>query len=384
MIRIGAIGYGLRINNLFTFNMEPLGLGAKITAVVDPDEEGVRAKLGDRVEGCTFYPDVETMLAEAQIDAVMLGTHCKYHAELATKVLKSGLPLFLEKPVGITEEDLDLLEEAGKNSKSKVVVSFPLRFTPIVQTVQDIIKSGRIGEVAQVQIYNNVNYGDVYFQSWYRDAEQTGGLFLQKATHDLDYVNMLLETVPEQLAALKTRTFFKADHPDDLRCEDCAERETCVQGDFYKKHYLRENPSGPMCAYSEGCKNEDSASVMVLYKTGIHGVYTQNFFAKQSAHKRGARLIGTKGMVEFDFYTDEIFVTYHYSTHTERHKVGHAGERHFGGDTRLSHHFLNVVRGLEESKSTLQAGILSARMCLAARKSSETLTFQQVKIPEGK
>lgn len=377
MIRLGVIGYGHRIHN-FLNSMDSLELGTIVTALADPDEAGARRRMGERAGMCRFYESADAMLKNQALDAVLVGTRCKLHTEMALKVLDCGIPLFLEKPVGICEGDLTLLENAAKVSAAPVVVSFPLRFAPIVQAVRDIVNSGRIGSVAQVQIYNNVPYGDVYFQNWYRDTDETGGLFLQKATHDFDYVNMLLGSRPVQTAAMKTRTFYPADHPDTLRCENCRERESCPQSDFHKLHFTGETVQGPMCAYGASCRNEDSASVLLMYENGVHGVYTQNFFAKLGAQKRGARLLGTKGSVEFDFYTDEIRVNYYQVRHTEFHRLEYAGEAHFGGDLRLAHHFLNVVRGLEPSASTLEDGIYSARICLAARTSAEKKVFQDI------
>jgi len=72
-----------------------------------------------------------------------------------------------------------------------VVVSFPLRVTPLFQKVLEIVRSGRIGDINQVVAHNFVPYGGVYFGHWYRDFAASGGLFLQKATHDFDYLNLL-------------------------------------------------------------------------------------------------------------------------------------------------------------------------------------------------
>ena len=68
------------------------------------------------------------------------------------------------------------------------MVSFPLHVTCIVQEMKRLVDSGALGDVVSVQAVNNVPYGGVYYHSWYRDAALTGGLFLQKSTHDIDYI----------------------------------------------------------------------------------------------------------------------------------------------------------------------------------------------------
>ena len=89
---------------------------------------------------------------------------------------------------------------------TKTVVSFPLRTSAILLKVKELIDSGKIGTVEHVQAYNNVPYGRGYYHKWYRLESETGGQWLQKATHDLDYINLLLGGLrPIRLCAVKTK-----------------------------------------------------------------------------------------------------------------------------------------------------------------------------------
>ena len=74
-----------------------------------------------------FFSDVDELLAKAidDCDALLIGTQCHLHAPLAVAVARSGLPLFLEKPVGISWEQLAALDEAYADRQTPVVVSFP-------------------------------------------------------------------------------------------------------------------------------------------------------------------------------------------------------------------------------------------------------------------
>jgi predicted dehydrogenase len=64
-------------------------------------------------------------------------------------------------------------------------------FPPITLEMKRIVDSGVLGSLTMGQAVNNVPYGSVYYHSWYRDPAETGGLFLQKATHDIDYIHFL-------------------------------------------------------------------------------------------------------------------------------------------------------------------------------------------------
>ncbi|MDG0812645.1 Gfo/Idh/MocA family protein [Cohnella rhizosphaerae] len=178
-MKIGIIGYGTRMH-YFLDRLLELDAGVEVAAVADIDTAKAAkllAEKGIEAPAVSLYTDADEMLARETLDGVMIGTRCALHAEMAVKVMRLHLPLFLEKPVGITDADLQRLSEAAKTSRSEVVVSFPLRNTPLVKLVKEIVDSGRLGTIEHAQAVNNVPYGGVYYHSWYRDEAETGGLF---------------------------------------------------------------------------------------------------------------------------------------------------------------------------------------------------------------
>lgn len=109
------------------------------------------------------------MLDQEKLDGVFIGTRDSLHTEMAIKVIERGLPLFLEKAISTNMEDLKRLSDAAKKHQPKVTVSFPLRFTDIARLSKEIIDSGTIGTVEQIDAFNDVPYGGCYFHDWYRD-----------------------------------------------------------------------------------------------------------------------------------------------------------------------------------------------------------------------
>jgi len=379
-MRIGVIGYGSRIEmvveQLLNFNM-----GVELAAIADINIDKVSRQLtekGRNISEMNTYTDADEMLDKERLDGVLIGTRCSLHTAMAKKVLKRNLPLFLEKPVATTMEDLLSLKEAAENSQSEVVVSFPLRNTPLVKLVKEIVDSGKLGTIEHVQAVNNVPYGGVYFHNWYRDERETGGLFLQKATHDFDYINHLIGLKPVSVCAVKSKQIFKGDKPAGLYCKDCAEYHTCPESPFVLKHYKAEESHGEMCSFAIDTGNEDSGSALVIYESGMHLSYSQNFFARKGAAKRGATLMGYEGTVEFDWGTDEAKVYMHNTPRVETYKVDSSQMSHSGGDIALAMNFLKVMRGEEKSRTSIDAGLWSALLCLKAKESAETHTFQSV------
>jgi predicted dehydrogenase len=382
-MRIGVIGYGLRIQNIVEYLLAS-NEEVKLTAITDINWSKVSAQLaakGRDIADIAMYTDADEMLDKEQLDGVLIGTRCSLHTVMAKKVLSRNLPLYLEKPVATTMVDLLSLKEAAERSASEVIVSFPLRNTALVRTAKEIVDSGKLGTIEHVQAINNVPYGGVYFHDWYRDEKETGGLFLQKSTHDFDYINHLLGFKPVAICAMKSKQIFKGNKPAGLHCKDCEEYKSCPESPYVLKHFKSEPDmyiQGEMCSFATDTGNEDSGSAIIQYETGMHVSYSQNFFARKGAEARGARLLGYKGTLEFDFYTEAIKVNMHNTPRVETYQLDSSQMSHGGGDAILVHNFIQVMKGEEKSGTPLNDGLLSALMCLKATHSSETHTFKTI------
>lgn len=370
-VNLAFLGFGHRMKAVVDV-LKAEQIPFRITAIHDHNEAQARLQLesvGVEAHSVQFFPDPETLLGSGLMDAVLVGTHCNSHARLAVAVMRMGLPLFLEKPVGITALELDLLEKQAGQAELPVVVSFPLRMSPIVRQAQSIIQSGRAGRITHVQVLNNVPYGGVYYHNWYRDRNLTGGLFLQKATHDFDVVNFLLQDQPTEIMAMTSQSVFKGLKPAGLRCVECPEKDFCPEGPRQLSLEKQEAILGPYCCFAEDNQTEDSGSALVRYSSGLHLAYSQNFYSRKSAQRRFFNFISYDATLSFDFYLDQLILTSHGSRHIESHECFSADLPHFGGDRVLIKNFIDVVHGRALSESPLSAGILSARMCLAAAQS---------------
>lgn len=402
MIRLGVIGYGVRADMLMD-ELLTLPGEARLCAVADQNPERVKAlmtKKGskeflhameiDKIDGMMrkcpinpenirFYRTAEEMLDAEELDGVLVGTNCNTHTHFAQLVLERGIPLFLEKPVAVSRKEVALLERLADEAKAPVVVSFPLRVTRIVEEVRKIIDSGAIGKVEQVQAFNDVPYGFVYFHDWYRDESVSHGLFLQKATHDIDVINYLTGEKPLRVCAMKSKQIYKGDMPAGLRCSECDRWESCMDSTYHIEKTRNDIPRSDYCSFAVDTGNEDSGSLILRYASGMHAVYSQNFFARKGAARRGARLYGYKGTVEFDFASDVIKLYDHMSDQVTTVKVNTPPAGHGGGDSALCGNFLDLIRGnVQRSVAPLEAGITSVRVCLAAKESSEEEVFRNV------
>ena len=383
MLRLGVIGYGARAEGLLK-NFVDFDMGVELAAVFDKQRERSVRKIkgsGFDPDKVKFYEDAEEMLDKEKLDGVLVSTNCNSHVFFAEKVLKRGIPLLLEKPVAICMEDLKLLYRLDGQKHAPVLVSFPLRYSTLCRLAKKIIDSGELGEITHIEAVNNVSYGRVYYQSWYHDDTVTGGLFLQKATHDLDYINYLLGSHPVSIAAMESKQIFRGEREAGLTCDRCPEERTCPESPYViKNQYLDKEYFGKHCSFAADTGNHDSASILVRYDNGVHAVYTQDFVARRGAAKRGAIIIGYKATLEFDWITGELAVHYHRSPQDARYVVQDNQNFHYGGDKAICENFLGIMEGKEDSAAPLNMGILSALMCLKARESAQTNRFCDIKM----
>jgi len=339
---------------------------------------------GVDVENVQVFDDADAMLDTVALDGVLIGTRCDLHARMALKVMRRDLPIFLEKPIATSMADLTALVDAASTYRGQAVVSFPLRVSSMVTAVREIVRSGKIGKISQVQAVNNAPYGAVYFQDWYRDESITQGLFLQKATHDFDYIDSLLDDTPVSICAMTSKMVFKGDRRAGLFCKDCNEKSTCTQSPFNTSVILDNDwiaPERRQCAFAVDTGNEDSGSAIIRYASGMHVAYSQNFVARKKAARRGATLIGYHGTVEFDWVTDTIKVFMHHTNQVETIQMDSSTNAHGGGDAVLARNFVDVIQGAASSIAPLSTGLMSTLICLKAKQSAETRTFQEIAFP---
>lgn len=374
-MKVGIIGYGQRVSGLAA-KMLKLDGECQIAAIVDIRNKSIRKSMEEQgIRHLHYYETPEEMMAAQPLDGVMIGTRCSLHTEMALKVLPHGIPLLLEKPVATNMGDLLRLKAASEASPSQVVVSFPLRLTAIVKLIKEIIASGKIGTVEHVQAINNVSYGGIYYHNWYRDEKETGGLFLQKATHDFDYISHVLGLKPVSLCAMTSKQIFKGDKPAGLKCVDCGDNRTCEESTAYTEH----RESWPYCCFAEDTGNEDSGSALIRYESGMHVSYSQNFYARRKAGARGARFLGYRGTLEFDFIANQVRIYMHHTPRVETYQLDESGElEHHIDQFAVARHFIDVMHGRARSESPLEDGLLSALMCLKAKESAETGTFREI------
>jgi predicted dehydrogenase len=159
-IRIGVIGAGGRMKTILD-SAEKSGANYQIVAVSDvygPRRDEVKQRSNGLA---TTHLDYHEVLANKEIDAVMVAAPDHWHVRIACDVLAAGKDIYLEKPVTHTIEEGATLLKAVRSSKQVLQCGMQQRSWTHFRNAVDLIQGGSLGRVTQVRTYWWQNYKKV-------------------------------------------------------------------------------------------------------------------------------------------------------------------------------------------------------------------------------
>lgn len=181
VLGLGRLGYH-HAKNIATHQIS----GAKLVSVVDTMEG--RAEQVAREFGLqTWAKNPEEVIADPDVDAVIIVTPTSTHADMIKQAAKHGKPVFVEKPLTQHLEEADEIIRIIKESRVICQVGFMRRFDPAYAEAKRRISAGDIGK-------------PVYFKAISRDAgsppasfiKHSGRMFMDVSIHDYDMARYLM------------------------------------------------------------------------------------------------------------------------------------------------------------------------------------------------
>lgn len=180
-VGVALIGAG-RAGMIHGRNFRSLVPNASIVAVVDPVEDVAIASARE-LEVDTYYTDYHHALANEKVDAVIIVTPTKYHCEIAVEAAKAGKHILCEKPMAMTPDECDYMEQAAKENGVKLQLAFMRRFDTSFLRAKEMVDSGAIGDVVMVR--SNTR-GPSIPKPWMYDISKSNGPLAEVNSHDID------------------------------------------------------------------------------------------------------------------------------------------------------------------------------------------------------
>jgi predicted dehydrogenase len=249
-LRVGLAGLGsMGRNHLRHLSSRE---GCVLAAVADPDPD----VLADAVAktGAAGFADPLAMVAEAEIDAVVIAAPTTSHAPLALAALERGLPVLVEKPLAATVEEGIELVMAARARGIPLQVGHVERFNPAVLELGRRLAQGWVGT-----LYSITSRRAGPFPARIRDV----GVTIDLATHDADILSWV-----------------------------AGERPTRVYAEIAQRMHVG---------------HEDLLFGLLHFPSGATGMLDVNWLTP--AKRRQLSVVGEAGMFELDYLTQRLTFT---------------------------------------------------------------------------
>lgn len=367
-LRIGVIG--ARGRGAMAANWHRPDDGNTVVAAMDVDQGALDAFKENVNADARTTTSVDELVAMDDIDAVAVMSPDFTHEEYVIKAFEAGKHVFSEKPMAITTEGCDRMLRAWKESGKKFMIGFNMRYMNIFRAMKDILESGVIGEVKVVWCRHFVGHGGTwYYHDWHGSSNNSTGLLLQKASHDIDMIHWLTGQYATKVTGMGSLDYYGGDKPNDLRCPDCNEKDTCVEFQHYDSSW---SPMD-MCVFRKEVDVEDNSTIMMELDGGIKATYMQCHYAAD--YRRNYVFIGTEGQMEnLDDGTKIIVKTRNKSKKWKNlsdreYNVKPAMGGHGGADPVVCKDFLDMLREGTKPLATPLAGRMSVAVGCAGTQS---------------
>ena len=238
--------------------------GSQVVAVMSRSENKARS-YAERHHVRKWYTDASELIEDPDVNAVYIATPPSSHATFAIMAMRAGKPCYIEKPLAASYNDCIRINRISEQTGVPCFVAYYRRYLPYFQKVKEIIESGTIGNVVNVQVRFSVPPRDLDFQSgkempWRLQPDIAGGgYFYDLAPHQIDLLQNLLGVI------------------------------TRAHGYPANRAHLYQA--------------EDTLSACFFFESGIPGSGSWCFVGHESAKEDCIEVIGEKGSLSFSVFT---------------------------------------------------------------------------------
>ena len=251
-IKVGLLAYGA-IGDEHSKAVQATA-GLTLYAVCDTNPERLTAALQLSPDAKTFT-DADAMLAEGDLDLVVVSTPPNSHYKWAKQALSLGLHVMLEKPMALTTQECDELMQLAAANDSLLVVYQNRRYDQDYLTIKEQIDNDQIGDLFHYESF--VGGYSKPCGYWHSDAAISGGAIFDWGSHFIDQIMSLVPSQVDFVSGLNQKRVW--DH----------------------------------------VTNADHAQVSINFKDGLQAVFINSDLA--AARKPKFYILGTKGALIGDW-----------------------------------------------------------------------------------
>ena len=195
-LKIGLIGFG-RMGQLYARTLAAQTTGVQLSAVAESDQR-LLATLEQEFSVPHVFTDAHELITLAELEAVVIATPTRTHAELVITAAQAGKAIFCEKPLALTLEETHTVLDTVAHAHVPLQVGFMRRFDSAYQRAKTFIAEGKIGRPVT---FKSIGRDPFCPRKEYADPAQSGGLIIDMAIHDFDLARWLMGSEVERVSA---------------------------------------------------------------------------------------------------------------------------------------------------------------------------------------
>jgi predicted dehydrogenase len=278
---------------------------------------------------CSVHNILKNCILEKP-SAAIIANNSSEHIEMAFKLAKEGINLFIEKPLSNNLNNIKQLSKTIKSKKLLTMIGCNLRFHPCIKKIKQLIDKKTIGKILSVQVESGSYLPDWHpnenYQKSYASRNDLGGGVILTCIHEIDYLYW-----------------------------------------FFGMPYSTISQSGK---YSDLKIDVEDLSLSIIK-------FPKNFLAElhldyfQRPDIRKCKIIGTKGTMMWDSKSNQVKL---YNSRKNHWTIKLAVKNYNKNDMYVDEikHFLNCIKQRKQTMNPLHEGIETLRIALSIKKSSKT------------
>ena len=186
--KIGFIGSGNYAQSFLLPNLKNKNVDLQTLVSRNPVSASyLSKKFGVKNVSCS----VSDIIEDVEIDTVFIATNHNSHAQLVLECLKKNKNVYVEKPLCLSNKELNSIIKEYKLSKSRLIVGFNRRFAPYYELSKSLLSVSDSPSVINIMI----NAGVVSKEHWVNDSSIGGGRIIGEMCHFLDLLVYLTNSL---------------------------------------------------------------------------------------------------------------------------------------------------------------------------------------------
>lgn len=193
-IRVGIIGAGRIAEFVHLPSLRLCPDTCEVVAVASRTEEKARA-FADRQGIPRAYPDWSALLADRDVDAVVICPPSGLTYAVARAAIAAGKHILCEKPLGLNYQEARELQAAAERSGTVHMVAFTFRFVPGLRYLKRLVSEGHLGEIRhwRMSYFTDFMLDPARPIAWRNQRAQAGaGVLADMGSHGIDFARHLL------------------------------------------------------------------------------------------------------------------------------------------------------------------------------------------------